>query len=53
MKGSTNHPHKRPDNRRNALTHHENILSGLAARDRERAEAAVQESVKQWAILSS
>jgi GntR family transcriptional repressor for pyruvate dehydrogenase complex len=45
--------HKRPDNRANALKHHENILRGLAARDRERAEAAVQESIKQWAILSS
>jgi GntR family transcriptional repressor for pyruvate dehydrogenase complex len=45
--------HKRPDNRANALKHHENILSGLVARDRELAEAAVQESIKQWAIRSS
>jgi len=45
--------HRRPDNSRNALRHHANILAGLEARDRDRAEAAVRESITQWAILSS
>ena len=45
--------HRRPDNSRNALRHHTNILAGLEARDRDRAESAVRESITQWAILSS
>jgi len=45
--------HMRPDNSRNALKHHENILAGLTAKDRDRAEAAVEESIQQWASLSS
>ena len=45
--------HRRPDNSRNALRSHANILAGLETRDRERAETAVRESITQWAILSS
>jgi len=45
--------HRRPDNSRNALRHHQNILEGLEARDRDRAEAAVRDSIVQWATLSS
>jgi len=45
--------HRRPDNSRNALRHHQNILSGLEARDQARTEAAVKDSITQWAILSS
>ncbi len=45
--------HDLPDKGRNALVHHERILEGLEARDRERTEAAVRESIKQWAIRFS
>ena len=45
--------HMRPDNSRNALRNHEAILAGLVARDQPRTEAAVRESITQWAILSS
>ena len=45
--------HRRPDNSRNALRYHQNILAGLEARDRDRAEAAVRDSIVQWATLSS
>jgi DNA-binding FadR family transcriptional regulator len=45
--------HHQPDNSRRALRHHENILSGLEARDQAKTEAAVKESITQWAILST
>lgn len=45
--------HKKPPRGRNALDCHLKILAGIEARDRERAEAAVKESITQWAILSS
>jgi GntR family transcriptional regulator, transcriptional repressor for pyruvate dehydrogenase complex len=45
--------HERPDKGRNALDHHRNILLGIEARDRERAEAAVTASIEQWVILSA
>jgi GntR family transcriptional repressor for pyruvate dehydrogenase complex len=45
--------HRRPDNSRNALRHHQNVLSGLEARDQARTEAAVKESITQWVMLSS
>ena len=45
--------HEKPDKGRNALDHHRKILAGIEARDRERAEAAVEDSIQQWVILSS
>ena len=45
--------HEKPDKGRNALEHHRKVLAGIEARDQGRAEAAVEDSIKQWAILSS
>lgn len=45
--------YRHSDNKLNALKAHEDILKGLVARDRERAEAAVRESIKEWTIHST
>ena len=45
--------HRRPNNSRIALAHHQKILAGIEARDRARAEAAVEESLEQWVLRSS
>ena len=52
FKPSIEATHRLPDNSRNALRHHQDILSGLEARDRPRTEAAVKDSITQWANLS-